>query len=638
MSSSPDRRAHAPPDPCPGQANNPRAWGAQVLDGGVRFRVWAPAHERILLRLEAPERELPLQRSADGWHALQVPGVGPGQLYRFVLPDGRALADPASLFQPQGVEGPSEVVDPAAWTWQHTQWKGRPWHETVVYELHVGTFTPEGTFRAAIGRLPHLAALGVTAIEIMPVAAFPGRWNWGYDGVFTYAPAEVYGRPEDLRELVDAAHGHGIMVFLDVVYNHFGPEGNVMHSIAQQFFTERHETPWGAGLNFDGAEPVRQFFIENALHWVQQYRVDGLRLDAVHAIADDSDVHILEAIAAAVHACVEPDRHVHLILENEHNDAHWLERGEEHRPRCYTAQWNDDVHHVLHVAATRESIGYYADYVGDAQKLARALSEGFAFQGEMMPYSNRPRGEPSGHLPPVAFVGFLQNHDQVGNRAMGDRIGALAPPEVVRAMASVYLLLPQVPMLFMGEEWGTKQPFPFFCDFHGDLKQAVVKGRREEFARFPEFSDPGMRERIPDPTSEETFRLAKLRWEELEQAQGAAQLRWYREVLDVRQREILPLLPRLGRGGQAQLHHTVVEVRWALEDGGWLMLRANLAAEAARVPVAPSRRVVWSHGDCNDGEVGPWSVEWSVGDIGVATTLPRHNPPEDQARHAAGSQ
>src|SRR5690606_30928268 len=329
-----------------------------------------------------------------------------------------------------------------------------------------------------------------------------------------------------------------LMVLLDVVYNHFGPEGSAMHSVSPDFFTERHHTPWGAGFDFEQRPAVRQFFIENALHWLEAYRMDGLRLDAVHAIQDDSDEPIIESIAAAVWKRI-PDRHVHLILENEHNEARRLVR-REGRPTLFTAQWNDDVHHTLHVAATGEATGYYADYFGDMQKLARSLAQGFVFQGEVMPYSGRARGEPSAFLPPVAFISFLQNHDQVGNRAMGDRLTALAPPEVLRALDSVQVLLPQLPMLFMGEEWGARPPFPFFCDFHGDLKAAVVKGRREEFARFPQFSDPAQRERIPDPTSAETFALAKLRWEELQQPDAADQLAWMRALLEVRRREIVP--------------------------------------------------------------------------------------------------
>jgi len=326
-------------------------------------------------------------------------------------------------------------------------WPGRAWEEVVLYELHVGAFTPEGTFRAAIDKLDHLAGLGVTALQIMPVSDFPGRRNWGYDGVYPYAPDASYGRPRDFVALVDAAHARGIAVFLDVVYNHFGPEGNYLHGYAPQFFTERHQTPWGAGLNFDHLQspPVRQFFVENALFWLREYRLDGLRLDAVHAIADDSTTHLLEEIAARVRATIT-ERPVHLVLENEDNESRHLERRPDGTPRAYTAQWNDDIHHVLHVAATREHSAYYEEYLDDTTLTARAIGEGFAFQGEVMKFRRRPRGETSTHLPPTAFISFIQNHDQVGNRAFGDRLGMLVPPGKLRAVAAVYLLAPQIPM------------------------------------------------------------------------------------------------------------------------------------------------------------------------------------------------
>jgi maltooligosyltrehalose trehalohydrolase len=312
--------------------------------------------------------------------------------------------------------------------------------------------------------------LGVTAMEIMPIGDFPGTRNWGYDGVFWYAPESTYGRPEHLQAFVDAAHGHGLMVFLDVVYNHFGPEGNYLGVYAPAFFTERHHTPWGAAINYDGRDSsaVRDFAIENALYWLGEIRFDGLRLDAVHTIRDDSPRHLLDELAERVRGAF-PDRQVHLILENEENEARRLGRNAERQPAHYTAQWNDDVHHVLHTAATGEGNAYYADYLGDDRKLGRSLAEGFAFQGERMRCRGNHRGEPSAHLPPDAFIAFIQNHDQVGNRAFGERLVEIAPDPAVRAVAACYLLLPQVPMLFMGEEWGAEQPFPFFCDFHGDL-------------------------------------------------------------------------------------------------------------------------------------------------------------------------
>ncbi len=548
-----------------------RRHGAEIRpEGGVRFRLWAPAHERISLSIEPEGRLVTMRGIGEGWHELTVDEAAAGTLYRFALPDGRKVPDPASRFQPQDVHGPSEVIDPAAYRWSDQGWTGRPWHEAVLYELHSGAFTEEGTFRAAIGRLDHLASLGVTALEIMPIADFPGRWNWGYDGVLPYAPDSSYGRPEDFKALIEAAHQRGIMVLLDVVYNHFGPEGNYLSTYAPAFFTKRHKTPWGDAVNYDGKQsrPVREFVIENALYWIEEFNLDGLRLDAVHAIEDDSPKHILTELAERVRARAV-DRQVHLVLENEENEAKWLARGADGKPLQYTAQWNDDVHHVLRTAATGEDKGYYADYLGDTEKLGRALAEGFAYQGEMMAYRGEPRGEPSAGLPPTAFIAFIQNHDQIGNRAFGERITAIASPEAVRAIAAVYLLLPQVPMLFMGEEWAASQPFPFFCDFGGDLANAVRKGRRKEFARFPEFKDEKVRERIPDPQAEATFASAKLRWDEIALEAHPAWLERYRSLLGVRRAEIVPRLASIGghAAGFEIVGEEAVLVRWRIGGG-----------------------------------------------------------------------
>ena len=590
-------------------------FGAQLRpDGSTRFRLWAPACDAIAVALEGAAQPLPMQRLDGGWHELEARAVAAGSRYRYVLPDGMRVPDPASRFQPEDVHGPSEVIDPRSYHWQAHAWSGRPWHEAVVYELHIGTFTPEGTFLAAIGRLQHLAALGVTAIEIMPVADFPGGRNWGYDGVLLYAPDSAYGRPEDLKALVDAAHARGIMVLLDVVYNHFGPDGNYLPLYAPGFFTERHQTPWGAAVNYDGeaSAPVREFVIGNALYWIEEFRLDGLRLDAVHAIIDEGPQHLLDELAVRVREAAA-GREVHLVLENEHNAARRLSRGAAGNAETYTAQWNDDVHHVLHVAVTQESTGYYADYVGDDLKLVRALSEGFAFQGETMPFSGRPRGEPSAHLPPAAFVAFIQNHDQVGNRAFGERLGALADARALKAAAAVYLLLPQVPMLFMGEEWNATEPFPFFCDFSGDLGQAVTEGRRREFAAFPEFQSEDSRDRIPDPQKKATFLSAKLDWSALERPDSKAWLEWYTSVLAVRQREIVPLLTRITAGGRYEvLGRGVVRVRWRCGERD-LVLIAILAPERSAPRSPGGSRVIWLEVDREiDVAFGPWSVEWSI--------------------------
>ena len=582
----------------------PSKWahGPSFEPGGIRFRLWAPAQERVTLMLEKQGAGTPMERRDNGCFEAFVEGIGGGALYRFILSDGSPVPDPASRFQPQDVHGPSEAIDQAAYPWRE-DWPGRSWDDAVLYELHVGAFTPEGTFIAAAERLDHLTSLGVTAVQIMPVGDFPGRWDWGYDGVLPYAPDSSYGRPEDLKAFVEASHRRGVSVLLDVVYNHFGPEGNYLPLYAPDFFTSRHHTPWGNAINFDGPNswPVREFFIQNAEYWIEEFHLDGLRLDATHEIKDDSRPDVLDELAERLRSRFQ--RPLHLLLENEANDPGRLIR-RYRRPVRYTAQWNDDVHHVLHVAATRETSGYYGDY-GETRLLASALAEGFAYQGQPMPYRGAPRGGPSADLPPDAFVAFIQNHDQIGNRAFGERLNALAPPEIVRALASVYLLAPQIPMMFMGEEWGAKQPFPFFCDFEGDLADAVRNGRREEFSRFPDFADPARVAMIPDPLAKATFLSAKIDWRRID----AEHLGFYRVALATRREHVRPLLPDIARGGEAHVHgEQAVRISWRA-GAKRLLLDANLSGR--RVGFPPSAAPFWQHGETGD-EFGPWSVRWSI--------------------------
>jgi maltooligosyltrehalose trehalohydrolase len=587
-------------------------FGAKIVDGAVSYRLWAPNQTSIGIILDdrAPQQ---MHKQPGGWHEFTDPMSQAGTLYRFQLEDGTKVPDPASRYQPSDIHGPSEVVDPRGYRWNDDDWQGRPWEESVIYELHVGTFTAAGTFRAAIDRLDWLVELGVTAIELMPVADFPGDRNWGYDGVLLFAPDASYGRPEDLKALVDAAHARKLMVFLDVVYNHFGPDGNYL-SVYSPVFTETHHTPWGAAVNYDaeGSELIRQFVIENAIYWIEEFHCDGLRLDAVHAIKDDSELHVLEEIAQRVRETVTNP--VHLILENEENEASRLGRNDALEPVHYTAQWNDDVHHVLHCAATGETSGYYGEYAGDTEKLGRALAEGFAFQGDLMEYRGTPRGEPSSSLPPTAFVAFIQNHDQVGNRAFGDRLTSFAGTDAVRAIAAIYLLLPQIPMLFMGEEFGASQPFPFFCNFEPGLAKLVREGRRAEFAKFPEFHDPAQRERIPDPTAEQTFCSAKLDWDEATRKGHVEWAKLYRELLAIRHREIVPRL--FGVAGNAGhydvLGDAAVRVSWNMGDGAELILVANLADRPLDYSVETSDRLLWSTGNAAGSALGPWSVRWSI--------------------------
>ena len=574
-------------------------FGAELQNGGVRFRVWAPQEGTLAVLLEtagADRVELPMQPEPDGFFALTTDKAATGTRYWYVV-DGAPLPDPVSRFQPDGVHGPSEVVDPSAYRWRDGGWPGRAWEEIVIYELHLGTFSPEGDFAGAIARLDHLRDLGVTAVELMPIAEFAGRRNWGYDGVQLFAPASCYGRPEALKALVEACHARGLAILLDVVYNHFGPEGNYLPRLAPDFFTERHHTPWGAAIDYDGprSRPVREFVIHNALYWLKEFHFDGLRLDAVHAIADDSSPDILTELAEIVRREVT-GREVHLVLENDKNEARRLAR-RDGRVCRYSAQWNDDLHHALHVLLTGEDSGYYADYADrPAAHLGQALATGFAYQGERSPYRDgEPRGEPSRDLPGTAFISFLQNHDQIGNTPFGTRLTTRASEPLLHAAVAILLLAPQVPMLFMGEEWASVRPFRFFCDFAPPLDAAVREGRRREFARFAEFSDAAARETIPDPTAEESFVASRLDWPE---AREPAHVRWldrYRRLLELRRRVIVPRLAGIVPGGACELlAPKAVRVDWWLGDGSTLVMLANFEARAMPVvEAAPAHGLIY---------------------------------------------
>lgn len=567
----------------------PLPFGADRQDDGrTRFRLWAPGARAVALRIG--EDEIPLAADEGGWHAIELAcEAGTRYRYRVDTPGGRFLVpDPASRLQAADVEGESVVVDPRAYPWRHAGWRGRPWHEAVIYELHAGLM---GGYVGLASRLEALAQAGITAIELMPIADFPGPRNWGYDGALPFAPDTAYGGPDALKALIDRAHGLGLMVFLDVVYNHFGPQGNYLGHYAAPFFREDRHTPWGPAIDFR-QRPVREFFIHNALYWLMEYRFDGLRLDAVHAITEDDWI---TELAARVHAGVEPGRHVHLVLENEKNGAHHLEAG------C-TAQWNDDAHHVMHVALTGEREGYYADFGDDAdpprcgEGLARWLAQGFVFQGQPSAHrGGRPRGAPSAHLPVTAFVNFLQNHDQIGNRAFGERLTTLAAPAPLRAAMALLLLCPQIPMLFMGEEWGATTPFLYFTSFEGDLARAVREGRRTEFAHFAAFADPAMRARIPDPNDPATYERCRL---DPAEARTLAHAEWrvhVRELLALRHREIVPRLPGTRALEARVLGPAAAAGRWRLGDGSALVLIVNLArgpAGVASLEPLPSARLL----------------------------------------------
>jgi len=584
----------------------PRQFGPRVNKDGVTFRLWAPAAKRVDLVLD---RRMPMQRGADGWYVLDVAGAKAGAYYKFRIDDELDVPDPASGFQPDDVFGPSEVIDHRGYAWRAKDWRGRPWQDVVFLESHVGTFTPEGTYRAMIAKLDHLVETGITALELMPLADFAGARNWGYDGVLLYAPDSVYGRPDDLRALIDEAHLRGLMVFLDVVYNHFGPEGNYLGRYAPGFFTDAH-TPWGSAIDYRVPE-VRAFVIENALHWLTDYHFDGLRFDAVnHIVGAVDEIPLLHELSAAVGELVtETGRHIHLVLENGDNRASMLDADEDPPRGKYRAQWNDDYHHVWHVMLTGESAGYYGDYQADPHGgLVRALSSGFVYQGEPAAFwGGGPRGEPSGHLSPTAFVTFLQNHDQIGNRVFGDRLESIADPKAVAAALAVTLLAPMVPMLFMGEEWGSRRPFPFFCDFKGDLADAVRNGRRREYQwAYARHGDD-----VPDPLKPATFESAVLDWDARETLPGRERLTLVRALLGVRHHLIAPRLPGATFGEAKAGADGLLTAHWTMGDGARLHLAANLSAHAIAAPRAQSDKPIW--GEAIGDRLAPWSVHWNLG-------------------------
>jgi maltooligosyltrehalose trehalohydrolase len=581
---------------------NERQFGPKLTPSGASFRLWAPAAEHVEVLLKTPH---PLRHAGDGWFSAEIAGVKAGTRYQFRIDDEIDVPDPASAFQPDDVSGPSEVVDHGTYRWRATRWRGRPWHETVVIETHVGTFTKEGTYRAMIGKLDHLVSTGITALELMPLADFAGKRNWGYDGVLWYAPDSAYGRPEDLKILIDEAHLRGLMVFLDVVYNHFGPEGNYLGRYAPSFFTDTH-TPWGSAIDYR-VKQVRDFAIENAVYWLDEYRFDGLRLDAVHAIAEPGEVSMLHSLSKAVgEFAARSGRHIHLMLENDDNAAHLLDTNEDPPRGKYRAQWNDDYHHAWHLLLTGESHGYYRDYQrSPLNHIARALGSGFVYQGEPSPHRGElKRGEPSGALAPTAFVNFLQNHDQIGNRPLGDRLEGVAEPKAIEAALAITLLAPMVPMLFMGEEWGSQAPFPFFCDFHGDLAEAVRNGRRKEFAgAYAKYGDE-----IPDPLATSTVQSAMLDWTSLDKGPGHKRLALTRELLAIRQREIIPRLAGSSFGEAEAVERGLLTAIWHMGDGATLRLAANLSPHEIDHNVGVSGTSIW--GGAIPSKMSSWSVFW----------------------------
>jgi maltooligosyltrehalose trehalohydrolase len=580
-------------------------FGAELHRSGVTFRLWAPAAKRVEVMLDRPYR---MQAQPEGWYELTIARARAGTLYKYRIDGDIEVPDPASHFQPQDVLGPSEVIDHDRFEWRTNGWRGRPWENAAFLEVHVGTFTLGGGFRTAIDKLDHLAETGVTAIEMMPIADFAGRRNWGYDGVLLYAPDSAYGRPDDLRRLIDEAHARGLMVFLDVVYNHFGPEGNYLHHYAPTFFASAH-TPWGPAIDYNVPQ-VRAFAIGNALHWLERYRFDGLRLDAVHAIVEGGRPSILYDLSRVVgHFAAATGRMIHLVLENDDNRASLLDPCANPSQGKYRAQWNDDYHHAWHRLLTGEDRGYYQDYAPEPRRhIACVLSSGFAYQGEVSAHRHgRSRGEVSGTLSPLAFVNFLQNHDQIGNRCLGDRLTTHVHEAALTAALAITLLAPMPPLLFMGEEWGSTQPFPFFCDFHGALADAVRKGRREEFkSAYAELGDA-----VPDPLEEATFRSALLDWDARTTLNGRTRLALVRNLLMTRRREIVPQLAGAQFVG-ARCDKSILTANWSLADGQTLRVLANLSDDGAELlPNFRPLRPIW--GGDPPATLPPWSVFWGIG-------------------------
>lgn len=588
-------------------------FGARLLpEGGARFSLWAPAaQEASLWYCPSPDiaaRTLSATPAGDGWWQATADDAAAGTLYQWRIQPDLVVPDPASRHNPHGPHEPSVVVDPAAYTWT-TPWAGRAWNELVFYELHVGTFTPEGTFEAATRRLHVLAELGFTAVELMPLATFGGRWGWGYDGVLPFAPHGAYGTPDDLKRLVDEAHALGLCVFADVVYNHFGPDGNYLHAYAPAFFSRTHSSPWGAAINFDQEDcaAVRAFFVHNALYWIEEFCMDGLRLDAVHAIADDSVPDILQELSARVRQLATASgRHVHLVLENEKNQPARLAPSPQ--PGHYDAQWNDDFHHALHTTLTGESQGYYAKFSHQPLRLlARTLTHGMAF------LEGASAAAAATAVPLTCMVNFIGNHDQIGNRAFGERLEQLAGPEAAEMALLLALLTPATPLVFMGDEFAATTPFQYFANWEGELRDAVRAGRQREFGHVATGPQP-----LPDPCSASTLQASQLRWEQAETRAGQTRRDLVRQALLARRTWFTPRAAKLRASGhRAELvGESGLRVTWLYGDGAAIVLEANLGPAAAvaaapDAPIPPSALEIFRHRWAAEGSVwAPWSARW----------------------------
>jgi maltooligosyltrehalose trehalohydrolase len=510
--------------------------GAELIGTGVSFRTWASGKSRVELVMMddsgTPSQELPMSKDAEGYYHVENPEASAGMLYKYRL-DGRLLPDPASRFQPQGVHGPSQIIDPSTFRWTDSGRRRPDIDDWVIYELHVGTFTPQGAYRAVIDHFEHLVRLGVTIIELMPIADFPGKRNWGYDGVNLYAPCHSYGTPDDLRHFINSAHQAGLAVVLDAVYNHLGPDGNYLGDYSPNYFNAKHDTPWGAAFNFDADDSgvVRRLFVENAIYWLEEFHFDGFRLDATQAIPDDSAKHLIQEITEETQK-----RGGWIICEDPRNDRRIVTSREKGGYGC-DAVWADDFHHVVRVQMTGEKEGYLGYFQGAPEELLRTMREGWLFTGQIQK-DGIPRGTPGADIPPQHFVHCISNHDQVGNRAFGDRLHQVISPEAYRAASALLLLSPYTPMLFMGQEWGCSSPFNYFTDHEPQLGHNVTEGRRKEFEQFSAFRDPRSRRKIPDPQADQTFFKSKLTWQDLDNPEHVRLLNLYHDLIRFRRTKL----------------------------------------------------------------------------------------------------
>jgi maltooligosyltrehalose trehalohydrolase len=579
----------------------------------VRFAVWAPAARSVDLELVGDPNPVPLVRDDAGVWSATVARARPGGRYRYRLNDDLARPDPYSRFQPEGVHGPSEIVDPAAYAWRDAAWGGLQPQGLVIYQLHVGTFTPEGTLDALRGQLRRLKGLGVTAIQLLPLAEFPGRRNWGYDGVDLFAAAHAYGGPTALKRLVDDAHAVGLGVILDVVYNHFGPDGNYLRDFSPEYFTAHYYTPWGDAVNFDGPDSAwaRGLVLDDVRAWVSEYHADGLRLDATHAIYDASPRHILAEITEAARAAAGRDRAVVLIAETGENDVRYM-RSVADGGFGFDVVYADDFHHALRRYLAGDHEGYYADFEGTLDEVARCINQGWLYEGQPTPSSNRERlrGTPARHQLAWHFLYVLENHDQVGNRAFGERLHHQVGVDRFAAASALLLFLPYTPMLFMGQEFAASSPFQYFTDHDPELGKLVTEGRRREFQAFSAFADPAVRERIPDPQADATFEASRLRLAEAETSPGAELEALYAALLGLRHTD--PVLVDQSRerlAAQALASDVLAVRRWAATEerllvvnfgevrcdaaefgGGWrVVLACDEATADARGVSVPAR-------------------------------------------------